>query len=69
MTLYLFSNFMNSGGGGGIRTHGTLACSLVFKAGAFDHSATSQFFYSFNNKAKQLNYYLDSKKGICFCKK
>ena len=29
------------GGEGGIRTHGTLARSPVFKTGAFDHSATS----------------------------
>ena len=28
------------GGGGGIRTPGTLACSTVFKTVAFDHSAT-----------------------------
>ena len=27
-----------NGGEGGIRTHGTLARSLVFKTGAFDHS-------------------------------
>ncbi len=31
----------NDGGEGGIRTHGTLASSPVFKTGAFDHSATS----------------------------
>ena len=29
-----------SGGGGGIRTHGTLSRTPVFKTGAFDHSAT-----------------------------
>ena len=29
-----------SGGGGGIRTHGGLSPSLVFKTSAFDHSAT-----------------------------
>lgn len=29
------------GGEGGIRTHGTLARTPVFKTGAFDHSATS----------------------------
>ena len=29
------------GGGGGIRTHGTLSRTPVFKTGAFDHSATS----------------------------
>ncbi len=28
------------GGGGGIRTHGTLSRTPVFKTGAFDHSAT-----------------------------
>ena len=28
------------GGQGGIRTHGTLARTPVFKTGAFDHSAT-----------------------------
>ena len=32
---------MKNGGEGGIRTHGTLARSPVFKTGAFDHSATS----------------------------
>ena len=30
---------MKNGGEGGIRTHGTLARSPVFKTGAFDHSA------------------------------
>ena len=30
-----------NGGEGGIRTHGTLARTPVFKTGAFDHSATS----------------------------
>ena len=30
----------NCGGGGGIRTHGTLPRTPVFKTGAFDHSAT-----------------------------
>ena len=29
------------GGEGGIRTHGTLARTPVFKTGAFNHSATS----------------------------
>ncbi len=29
-----------NGGGGGIRTHGTLSRTPVFKTGAFDHSAT-----------------------------
>lgn len=29
-----------AGGQGGIRTHGELAPSPVFKTGAFDHSAT-----------------------------
>ena len=39
-TKCLGSIYMN-GGEGGIRTHGTLARSPVFKTGAFDHSATS----------------------------
>ena len=30
---------MKNGGEGGIRTHGTLARSPVFKTGAFDYSA------------------------------
>ena len=30
----------NSGGGGGIRTHGTRKRPTVFKTAAFDHSAT-----------------------------
>ena len=29
-----------SGGGGGIRTHGRLSPTSVFKTGAFNHSAT-----------------------------
>ena len=29
-----------SGGGGGIRTHGTLACTTVFETAPFDHSGT-----------------------------
>ncbi len=32
---------IRNGGEGGIRTHGTLTRSLVFKTSAFDHSATS----------------------------
>src|SRR5437762_13521251 len=32
--------FANSGGRGGIRTHGTLAGTPVFKTGALNHSAT-----------------------------
>ena len=32
---------MKNGGEGGIRTHGGLAPTPVFKTGAFDHSATS----------------------------
>ena len=47
---------MKNGGEGGIRTHGTLARSPVFKTGAFDHSATSPikmyvtFIYKYINK-------------------
>ncbi len=33
-------NMEFNGGGGGIRTHGTLSRTLVFKTSAFDHSAT-----------------------------
>ena|GEM_PF-6236859 len=33
----------NLNGEGGIRTHGTLAGTPVFKTGAFNHSATSPF--------------------------
>ena len=33
-------NGVTTGGGGGIRTRGRLAPSLVFKTSAFDHSAT-----------------------------
>ena len=32
-----------NGGEGGIRTHGRLSPTLVFKTSAFDHSATSPF--------------------------
>ncbi len=37
-----------SGGEGGIRTHGDLATSPVFKTSAFNHSTTSphSFFYN-----------------------
>ena len=31
---------MDDGGGGGIRTHGRLSPTSVFKTGAFNHSAT-----------------------------
>ena len=31
---------MHYGGGGGIRTHGRLSPTSVFKTGAFNHSAT-----------------------------
>ena len=34
------ANVRLHGGGGGIRTHGTLSRTPVFKTGAFDHSAT-----------------------------
>ena len=38
------------GGGGGIRTHGTLARTQVFKTCAFNHSATPPTFqvYSYS---------------------
>ena len=44
LILISYSRFRSSqknGGEGGIRTHGTLARSPVFKTGAYDHSATS----------------------------
>ena len=43
LTLYFrnLRGFAISGGGGGIRTHGTLSRTPVFKTGAFDHSAIS----------------------------
>ena len=31
---------LETGGGGGIRTHGTLACTTVFETAPFDHSGT-----------------------------
>jgi hypothetical protein len=34
------SNIEQFGGGGGIRTHGRLSPTSVFKTGAFNHSAT-----------------------------
>ena len=38
--LYLLGKIMKYGGGGGIRTHGRLSPTSVFKTGAFNHSAT-----------------------------
>ena len=38
-------SFLDSGGGGGIRTHETLSRLPVFKTGAFNHSATPPFKY------------------------
>ncbi len=35
-----FTNLLKSGGGGGIRTHGTLASTTVFETAPFDHSGT-----------------------------
>ncbi len=34
------SQLAESGGGGGIRTHGTLASTTVFETAPFDHSGT-----------------------------
>ena len=42
-----------SGGGGGIRTPGTLARSTVFKTAAFNHSATPPRPCAFFNKVSQ----------------
>ncbi len=38
--LLLTSNLFSTGGGGGIRTHGGVAPTSVFKTDAFNHSAT-----------------------------
>jgi hypothetical protein len=41
--ITLLTNLADSsifGGGGGIRTHGTLACTTVFETAPFDHSGT-----------------------------
>ena len=38
--LFLNTFIELDGGGGGIRTHGRVAPSSVFKTGAFNHSAT-----------------------------
>ena len=38
--LFCHTYFDFGGGGGGIRTHGRLSPTSVFKTGAFDHSAT-----------------------------
>ena len=39
--LLFLNDFIElDGGGGGIRTHGRVAPSSVFKTGAFNHSAT-----------------------------
>ena len=47
------------GGGGGIRTHGTLSRTPVFKTGAFDHSATPPVAQSYclkiDSKTAKLN--------------
>ena len=45
---------MYYGGEGGIRTHGTLARSPVFKTGAFDHSATSPIKHLYLSKLNKL---------------
>ena len=37
--IQCLGSHIKNGGEGGIRTHGTLARSPVFKTGAFDHSA------------------------------
>jgi hypothetical protein len=42
-----------SGGGGGIRTHGTREDTLVFKTNAFDHSATPPLYRSVNRIAQK----------------
>ena len=50
--IQCLGSHIKNGGEGGIRTHGTLARSPVFKTGAFDHSATSPIIillYSFIN--------------------
>lgn len=41
-----------SGGQGGIRTHGELAPSAVFKTAAFDHSATCP--HSWNSRVERV---------------
>src|SRR6056297_3252469 len=43
------------GGGGGIRTHGTLSRTPVFKTGAFDHSATppTRILYTANSDSER----------------
>jgi hypothetical protein len=38
--LFILYNMLDYGGWGGIRTHGTLAGTPVFKTGALNHSAT-----------------------------
>ena len=43
-------------GGGGIRTHGTLADTLVFKTRALNHSTTPPTGYSFFMNLKTITY-------------
>jgi hypothetical protein len=40
LKLHAFIGEQGSGGGGGIRTHGGLAPTAVFKTAALNHSAT-----------------------------
>ena len=57
-TLYRFYKY----GGGGIRTHGTLADTLVFKTRALNHSTTPP---GVNNI---LNFFIITKGGCMFRK-
>ena len=49
---------MQTGGQGGIRTHGTLARSAVFKTAAFDHSATCPSLFGHSNLGNFINWKL-----------
>ncbi len=43
ISLNLLDTLREGGGGGGIRTHGTLASTTVFETAPFDHSGTPPF--------------------------
>ena len=48
-------NAKQNGGQGGIRTHGTLSRTLVFKTSAFNHSATCPHCIAMLQERRQIN--------------
>ena len=50
-TLIILERIPYFGGGGEIRTHGTLTSPPVFKTGAIDHSATPPYYCVISDSA------------------